>query len=67
MRNFSSSHNYLSSQHFGSLFIQLKCSEVMCLMVEYEFNSSVHNPLYCSGVDGVLGCFGTVYSIQNKT
>ena len=66
MRNFSSSHNYLS-KHFGLLFIQLKCSAVMCLMVEYEFESSLHNPLYCSGVDGVLGCFGTVHSIHNKT
>ena len=46
---------------------QLKWSEVMCLMVEYEFDSGVRNPLYCSrGVDGILDFFGTVHSIQNK-
>ena len=42
------------------VLIQLNCTEVMCLMVKYEFVSSVHNPLYCSGMDGVLGCFGTL-------
>ena len=60
------------SRHFEQqqprlLFIKLKCSDVMCLMVKYEFDSSVHNPSYYSGVDRVLGCFGTVHSIKNKT
>ena len=39
----------------------------MCLMVEYEeFDSSVHNPSYGSGIGGILNCFGIVHSIQNK-
>ena len=38
----------------------------MCLMVKYEFDSSVHNLLYCSGLDRILDNFGTVHSIQNK-
>jgi hypothetical protein len=36
-------------------------------MVEYEFDSSVRNPLYCSGVDGILGCFGTTVLRQSNT
>ena len=39
----------------------------MSLMVDCEFDSDVNNPSYRSGVDGVLECFGTVYSTENKT
>ena len=46
---------------------KLKCTEVKSLMVNCEFDSDVHNPSYCSGVEGVLGCFGTVHIIENKT
>ena len=53
----SSGHNCVE-HHFVLLFVKLKCTEVMSLMVKCEFDSDVHNPLYsCSGVDGVLGCF----------
>ena len=39
----------------------------MCLMIKYGFGSIVHNASYCSGIDGIVRCFGTVYSRQTKT
>ena len=40
---------------------------MMSLMVKCDFDSDVYNPSYCSGVEGVLECFGTVHSTENKT
>ena len=37
----------------------------MCLMVKYEFDSNLHNSSYCSGVDGVLGCFFSILLWSN--
>ena len=58
-------HNCVE-HHFVLLFVKLKCTEVMSLMVKCEFDSDVHNPSYCSGMDGVLQYLNVLaqYTVQ---
>ena len=49
----------LFSLKWNALWWCVQCSKL-------TFDTSVHNPSSCSGVDGILDCFCTVYSRQNK-